>query len=75
MSLKISQEIKFHKDIYPKRAIEDSSLAFGDFFESRIKKTGSYFVVDIKGYIAKDREQEIINEFKNYVLAEAKRCL
>lgn len=74
MLKKSAKKARFHRKLYPEEAVEKARNAFAGVASIDIKKNGSYFDLTLKDS-GRDIDEGFIDEFANYVLAEAKKCL
>ena len=62
--------LRFHKKIYPKKAVQAAVEAFAEVGTFRVAVDGDYAVVEIQPQVAEDAT-ELAGEFRNFVLGTA----
>lgn len=60
---------RFHRKIYPARAVKMAAEAFSEMAAVKIEKDGDYTTVTLESGDA-DEDVEYIGEFENFVLGE-----
>lgn len=61
-------EIRFHKGLYPKKAVDEAADAFRETASIRVSRDGDYWSVVIEPAEAGIAPDEAAGEFQNYVL-------
>lgn len=61
-------EIRFHKSLYPKKALEEAIEAFRDTVNAVLSKEGDYWSVFLETTEPGTTSDEVLGEFQNYVL-------
>lgn len=67
-------EIKFDKNIYNKKGLENAIQAYQELAKIEFLETDNVFVVKISN-IDEEVKDVIVDEFCNYLLFETVRCL
>ncbi len=61
-------ELLFHKNLYPRKAVDEAAEAFRETVKAWVSRKGSYWAVSIEPAEAGVSEDEAAGEFQNYVL-------
>lgn len=67
-------EIKFDKNIYNKKGLENTIQAYKELAEIEFSETDNVFIVKINN-IDEEVKDVIVDEFCNYLLFETVKCL
>ncbi|MEK6727156.1 MAG: HxsD-like protein [Candidatus Omnitrophota bacterium] len=70
----MQKNIRFNTKIYKKEAIQETILAYAHLAKFRVKDSKDYIEVKIKN-IDTGVKDIFVNEFNNYALGAAKKCL
>lgn len=74
MGRRKAPEIRFNTKIYKKQAIQEAIFAYSNLAKFKVKENKDYIKVKIEN-IDPDAKDIIVDEFANYALAIAKKCL
>lgn len=61
-------ELLFHKNLYPRKAVDQAVEAFRETVTVQVSRKGSYWAVSFDPAEAGVSEEEAAGEFQNYVL-------
>ena len=63
----MEEKVQFNKEIYIKEALDEGVKQFFGFIDAHIEENEAKYIVSIK-LLEEDKENNIIDEFKNFVL-------
>ncbi len=63
--------IRFHKGLYPKKAVDEAVEAFQEAATMKVSRQGEHWALSIEPGDPDVSEDELIGEFQNYVLGLA----
>jgi len=66
--MEASMEIRFHRRLYPKQAVQEAAAVFEDSAAIAVSRDGDYWTARIEPTGSETDPEELSGEFENYVL-------